>query len=249
LAVQKFMQIAPGAKFFFLSMFIYFAFFSNGVFSSAFCTMQQDLKYGCSDYHDRYDYVCCDNSHYAEHAGFLNKVNLWSQIDSEGVTTYYDSVCNVPLFRAPIGRSFEEFQEESNHHGWPSFRTEEILWDNIVVKDGGEVLSKQCKTHLGHNLPDSKGDRFCINLMCIAGHKSDTDSGEAALSMSDPSTSSSQKHTSINGSASENSNDGLPGYAIFLIVLCAIALLSGVFYFYKQRNTKLTSHAILREGN
>lgn len=24
-------------------------------------------------------------------------------------------------------------------------------------------------THLGHNLPDRKGNRYCINLVCCAG--------------------------------------------------------------------------------
>ena len=24
-------------------------------------------------------------------------------------------------------------------------------------------------THLGHNIPDETGNRFCINLVCIAG--------------------------------------------------------------------------------
>ena len=24
-------------------------------------------------------------------------------------------------------------------------------------------------THLGHNLPDSSGHRYCINLVCVAG--------------------------------------------------------------------------------
>jgi peptide methionine sulfoxide reductase MsrB len=25
-------------------------------------------------------------------------------------------------------------------------------------------------THLGHNLPDSKGNRYCINLVSVAGY-------------------------------------------------------------------------------
>ncbi len=25
-------------------------------------------------------------------------------------------------------------------------------------------------THLGHNLPDSKGNRYCINLVSVAGN-------------------------------------------------------------------------------
>ena len=31
-------------------------------------------------------------------------------------------------------------------------------------------MSSVCGTHLGHNLPDYTGDRYCIDLVCIAGH-------------------------------------------------------------------------------
>jgi hypothetical protein len=27
---------------------------------------------------------------------------------------------------------------------------------------------------IGHNLPDGKGSRYCINLVCIAGHPSES---------------------------------------------------------------------------
>eukprot|EP00970_Alexandrium_tamarense_P011919 scaffold2604_cov198-Alexandrium_tamarense.AAC.24 len=32
----------------------------------------------------------------------------------------------------------------------------------------GETVSVD-GTHLGHNLPDRKGSRYCINLVCVAG--------------------------------------------------------------------------------
>ena len=85
------------------------------------------------------------------------------------VTTYYDSVTGLPLFRAPVGRSFEEFLEESKAHGWPSFRDEEVVWENVRAVRGGEMVSL-AGTHLGHNLPDWNGNRYCINLVSIAGH-------------------------------------------------------------------------------
>mmetsp|Transcript_364 Transcript_364/g.530 ORF Transcript_364/g.530 Transcript_364/m.530 type:complete len:89 (-) Transcript_364:370-636(-) len=33
----------------------------------------------------------------------------------------------------------------------------------------GEVVSID-GTHLGHNNPDEKGNRYCINVVCVAGH-------------------------------------------------------------------------------
>jgi len=37
---------------------------------------------------------------------------------------------------------------------------------------GGETVSTQ-GTHLGHDLPDDKGSRYCINLVCIAGNSAE----------------------------------------------------------------------------
>ena len=50
----------------------------------------------------------------------------------------------------------------------PSFRTNEVNWDAVRVLPNGEVVSTT-GTHLGHNLPDHTGNRFCINLVSIAG--------------------------------------------------------------------------------
>ena len=38
------------------------------------------------------------------------------------------------------------------------------LWVKAVSADG---------THLGHNLPDGKGNRYCINLVSVAGKPED----------------------------------------------------------------------------
>ena len=72
------------------------------------------------------------------------------------------------LFRAPVGRSLGDFIVESENHGWPSFRDEEVDWENVRCLKNGEVVSVD-GTHLGHNLPDEKGNRYCINLVSIAG--------------------------------------------------------------------------------
>merc|ERR1712194_306606 len=86
----------------------------------------------------------------------------------EEETIFYDVVCGLPLFIAPRGRSFAEFEAESLHHGWPSFRPEEMISENVILHDDGRMESV-CLTHLGHNLPESGVDRYCIDLVCIAG--------------------------------------------------------------------------------
>merc|ERR1712107_304870 len=103
--------------------------------------------------------ICCVvPQDWAEPAGSLSQpdVNLFAKLATTDNTTFYDSKCGIPLFVAPIGRSFADFQYESQHHGWPSFRDAELVKDNIVVKPGGEIVSA-CGTHLGHNLSDLAG--------------------------------------------------------------------------------------------
>jgi len=43
------------------------------------------------------------------------------------------------------------------------------VWENVRTLKDGETVSKD-GTHLGHNLPDRNGDRYCINLVSIAGN-------------------------------------------------------------------------------
>lgn len=116
------------------------------------------------------DRICCHNHRWAEYKGYLasEEVDLFGRLDPKSETVFYDSVCGLPLFIAPRGRSFEAFKEESLHHGWPSFRPEEIISENVIIHDNGRMESK-CLTHLGHNLPKDGIDRYCIDLVCIAG--------------------------------------------------------------------------------
>ncbi len=105
-----------------------------------------------------------------EREGECERTN-WEKavLEATGPITFYDSVTGKALFVAPIGRSAENLVKESEVHGWPSFRDEEVVWDNVkVIRNSGETVSVD-GTHLGHNLPDRKGNRYCINLVCIAG--------------------------------------------------------------------------------
>lgn len=134
--------------------------------------IQANLKYNVDA--KTADKICSYNRHFAEYSGYFtsSKSYLEALRSADGPITYYDSVSGKPLFIAPIGRTMESFFEESNYHGWPSFRDEEVVWENVrVLKNSGETVST-VGTHLGHNLPDKKGNRYCINLVSVSGNPS-----------------------------------------------------------------------------
>merc|ERR1712062_474722 len=128
---------------------------------------QRTLRYGAE--WKLADRICRRNRHYAEHSGYFEKVGKWyDEVKNKTEVTYYDTVTGKPLFIAPKGRTFEEFLNESRAHGWPSFRDQEVVWENVRCLVNGEAVSLE-GTHLGHNLPDKSGNRYCINLVSIAG--------------------------------------------------------------------------------
>ena len=110
------------------------------------------------------------NRHYAENSGYWERSTtfLCEEEQTTGEITFYDSVTGKPLFYTPRGRTWESFVRESKIHGWPSFRDEEVNWENVRVLADGECVSVD-GTHLGHNLPDGSGNRYCINLVSVAG--------------------------------------------------------------------------------
>ena len=118
------------------------------------------------------DNICCFNRHYAEYAGYWTTTTFLSEQRNKKLTIFYDSVTGKKLFQAPIGRTWEEFEKESLAHGWPSFRDAEVITNDVRVLEDGEVVSLD-GTHLGHNLPDSNGNRYCINIVSIAGVSDD----------------------------------------------------------------------------
>lgn len=131
--------------------------------------VQDNLLYGANG--KLADKVCSFNRHFAENGGYFISTSFEDQVlAAKGPITFYDSVTGKPLFVAPINRSAEQFITESEVHGWPSFRDDEVVWENVrVLKKSGETVSAD-GTHLGHNLPDRSGNRYCINLVSIAGN-------------------------------------------------------------------------------
>eukprot|EP00419_Tripos_fusus_P022490 CAMPEP_0172724134 /NCGR_PEP_ID=MMETSP1074-20121228/85227_1 /TAXON_ID=2916 /ORGANISM="Ceratium fusus, Strain PA161109" /LENGTH=203 /DNA_ID=CAMNT_0013550509 /DNA_START=29 /DNA_END=640 /DNA_ORIENTATION=- len=131
--------------------------------------VQKNLRWGVDQ--QVADRICCFNRHYAEYSGYFASVSTYlKEIGAEdSEITYYDSVTGKPLFVAPRGRSMAAYKKESLAHGWPSFRDEEVVWENVRCLPNGEAVSVD-GTHLGHNLPDGRGNRYCINLVSAAGN-------------------------------------------------------------------------------
>ena len=130
-------------------------------------------------------YHCCQR-HYAEHSGYFQKTAFLKEAPKElqeskaKEVTFYDSNTGKPLFYAPRNRSWDEFVRESKAHGWPSFRDDEVNWDYVRCLKNGESVSVD-GTHLGHNLPDRRGNRYCINLVSVAGLPSEVLADRAGL--------------------------------------------------------------------
>jgi len=107
---------------------------------------------------------------FTQFAGYwTSQTNFLKEETGDKEITFYDSNTQKPLFYANRkgGRSFSEFVRESRDHGWPSFRDNEVNWEYVRVLGDGECVSVD-GTHLGHNLPDGKGNRYCINLVSVA---------------------------------------------------------------------------------
>ena len=138
---------------------------------------QQRLRWGCE--YETADQICCFNRHYAEPSGYYyseGRTFVSEMAAAEAPITFYDAVDGRPLFVAPVGRSSKDFLQESYAHGWPSFRQAEVVWENVRCLPDGEVVSTS-GTHLGHNIPDEEGHRFCINVShashpCVLLHSS-----------------------------------------------------------------------------
>lgn len=128
--------------------------------------VQEELRWGC-DFKTA-DRICNFNRHYAEFAGYWQTTKYLEEVSMDEPTEYYDSVTGKLLFTVPVGRSMNDYLLESASHGWPSFRDEEVNWDYVRCLPNGECVSTT-GTHLGHNIPDSKGNRYCINLVSVAG--------------------------------------------------------------------------------
>lgn len=132
--------------------------------------VQSNLRWDCD--RKKADEICNFNRHYAEFSGYFETRHKFREeaLAATGPMQFFDSNTGKLLFTAPIGRTMDQFLAESASHGWPSFRDAEVNWENVRVLPDGETVSVD-GTHLGHNLPDRKGSRYCINLVSVAGRQ------------------------------------------------------------------------------
>ena len=158
------------------------------------CMPPKPLRWSLA--HALADNICCFNRHFAEPSGhYLQNTLFMDELKRSAEVTYYDTVTGKPLFVAPRGRSMDDFRAESEAHGWPSFRDDEVVWDNVRVLSDGETVSvdgtralspqplarppapaaltrtarARASADLGHNIPDANGMRYCINLVSVGG--------------------------------------------------------------------------------
>lgn len=133
--------------------------------------VQDNLRWNCDQ--KVADNICNFNRHYAEYRGYWRSTEFIEaakkEYEQNGDIQFFDSNTGQLLFVAPKGRSFDDFINESVSHGWPSFRDSEVVWDDVRVLKDGETVSLD-GTHLGHNIPDFSGNRYCINLVSVAGN-------------------------------------------------------------------------------
>ncbi|GFH61113.1 hypothetical protein CTEN210_17589 [Chaetoceros tenuissimus] len=136
--------------------------------------VMENLRWECD--REVADKICNFNRHYAEYRGYWRSTKFVEEAKKEfeenGEIKFYDSNTGKLLFVAPKGRTFDEFISESVSHGWPSFRDSECVWSELRCLSNGEAVSLD-GTHLGHNIPDASGNRYCINLVSVAGNPKD----------------------------------------------------------------------------
>jgi peptide methionine sulfoxide reductase MsrB len=152
--------------------------------------LQSNLRYNISSLGNEYitapvavnkdetlaEAIACDSrvNNYAEPRFLFQSpyVNLYKRMNQNGTTNFYDAQCGALLFTAPVGRTFQDFQDDTNEHGWPSFRPKEIHLKNFnqTSWENGDHVYTNCGTHLGTFLPDEKGDRWCMDVVGISGN-------------------------------------------------------------------------------
>ena len=96
------------------------------------------------------------------------KSTFLQQLDTKRPMRFHDTRSGETLFEVgPAQR--KAFLDESNSHGWPSFRPEHVVDARRLVEVDNRELLSRAGTHLGHQNSDEKGIRYCVNLASVAG--------------------------------------------------------------------------------
>jgi len=111
---------------------------------------------------------------------FMPEIDLFGHLGESG-GTFYDSVCLLPLFKVPVGRSLEDFKQETAANGFPTFREEEVVdAANLQAKPVGTTGTKllttaTCGAHRGvtqlgrYEESQNGAPRYIVDLSCVAG--------------------------------------------------------------------------------
>lgn len=151
----------------------------NGLNLSA---VQSDLRFGCDRklaqkycFHDeavRYDSGEADK---ADDFCFEIQSSLeddaQEEVEQKGRIKFYDSSSGKCLFLVPkesVHRTFQDFMTESLDQGHLSFRDYEVNWDRVRCMQNGELFSTE-GTRLGYSSSDTKGNKYLVNLLAVAG--------------------------------------------------------------------------------
>jgi len=186
---------------------------------------------------DQANQICNHNRHFAEFSGYWKTTPLYAEVtSSDEPITYFDSNTGKPLFIAPQGRSMAEFVAESSKHGWPSFRDEEVVWENVRCLPGGETVSVD-GTHLGDNIPDASGSRYCIDLLCISGNPTGDEETVMKAESNDTENSNGVLAKRVAADYSTGTSRGImAGIVICSIVGLVVVVTQGKKYFEKPNN-------------
>lgn len=150
-------------------MFNVYLFFilSKTVFSlNPYCLTEVHgvLRYGISN---SISDICSSNT--SATVRYFETIRLFQQLNTSQMTTFYECTCGLPLFVAPVGRSFDQWRNDCERNGQLEFQEEEIIKKNTKVLQSGDLVSI-CGRHVGkYTTSSTSGDVYVANIACISG--------------------------------------------------------------------------------
>jgi len=126
--------------------------------------------------------------------------------------------------------------------------------ENVIIHPDGRMESK-CLTHLGHNLPKDGIDRYCIDLVCIAGKPiEEENNSEIVTKMKELSILSTDEfnQTTYVSSAEQwsgNYNNIKRNSIISAITLASIVLVVGAVCYIRRRRSSARKDKDIRKDN
>ena len=208
------------------------------------CELQKNLRFGLGLIGNEMGWICCNNKELAEPHSILPRVTYLTRLKTELGVVFFDGSCGVPVFSPAINRTLDDWWEESLNHGWPSFRDPEVLWGNVIRKPNGEIISS-CGTHLGHDIPDENGPRYCINLLCISGRSSNLTATNSEIRSDITSSQIVKERYQLQNATDQFQIGTMPQHASFSFVVIAIIVLVvwmvGVWIFLQKKKRSMNA--------